>query len=419
LSGAIPRRYQRGTLRAEGRWWTLRIRGEANTEGARRPERSIRVGLRSELKTRPAARLEADRRLAMLGMADRQHGRRARLADYLLSYIAGSVATKRKSSRAAFASYGRHLERELGSHWLDQISIGVAQSMIARLLQRGLSPPTIYAIASFLRRLLKSARAEGIAAIVIGPRELSFPRELRAPAVARSFSIDETRRILAAATWPWKALFALQAYLGLRAGESLGLEWPQIDFAARQIRIRQQAAHGELATLKSRNSTAVLPLPDALAALLQDYRAHWTPNDRQLLFANKHGGVLWTGGVRRNHLQPLLKRLGIAPRGFHAWRHALATEAFRVGAGAAAVQRLLRHGSIAVTLRYSHVQFDDLVRSSDRIAKLLDACSEETQQCGCENAGDPANSEVAGVHALQLRSESTCKADPPARGRHP
>lgn len=64
---ASLRRYQRGTLRLEGRCWVLRIRGEAADESGGRPERSIRIGLVSEYKTRQAARLEADRRLALQG----------------------------------------------------------------------------------------------------------------------------------------------------------------------------------------------------------------------------------------------------------------------------------------------------------------------------------------------------------------
>lgn len=385
----------------------LRIRGEMAVLGDRRPEQSIRIGLTSEFKTRASARAEATRRMTLLGMGDRHHGRRMRLADYLAGYLAGTIATKRKSTRAAFASYGRHLERELGSHFLDQMTIGVVQAMIAKLLKRNLNYSTIHSIVSLLRRLTRSARAEGVAAIVIGPRELSFPRESRAPTVERSFTIDETRRILSNATWPWKALYALQAYLALRAGESLAVTWPQIDFEAKLVRIDRQAAHGQIAATKSRNSAAPLPMPAGLARLLHEYRAHWIPNDRQLLVANKQGNPLWAGGVLRNHLQPLLRRLGIAPAGFHAWRHALASEAFRAGAGAAAVKQLLRHGSINTTLKYATVAFDDLVRSSNAVARLIDAPSEETQGCGDANAANAAIIDVSEARALQPISEST------------
>jgi integrase len=408
MSAATKRpRYQRGTLRAERRWWVLRLRGEAPEEGGTRPQRSIRIGLVSEYRSRPAARLEADRRLALLGLAELQQGRRARFADYLGAYMASRVAILKKSSRAAFGTYARHLERELANKWVDEITVGVAQLLIAKLSQRGLSRPTIHSIVAFLRRVLRSARTEGIAAVMIGPRELAFPKESRARRARRCYTIEETQRILSHAEWPWRALYALQAYLGLRAGESLAIEWPHIDFAAKQIRIRQQAAHGELATLKSTNSTAALPLPDPLAAVLRSYREVWKPNQRQLLFANRQGGPLWAAGVRRNHLVRLLERLGLPPGGFHAWRHALATEAFRAGVGAAAVRQLLRHGNINTTMQYSHVEFDDLVRGSDSVAKLLTVAPEISQQCGADKAAPAVISDVSGEHALQVRSEGT------------
>jgi len=402
-------RYQRGTLRAERRWYVLRLRGEPTEPGGRRPEQSLRIGLVSELKTRQAARLEADRRLALLGVADRQQGQRAKLADYIDVHMAGRIAVLKPSSRAAFRVYAGHLRRELAGFWVDQVTVQASQLLVARLLQRGLSRPTIIAIVSFLRRVLRSARAEGIAAVAIGPRELALPRETRPRRPERCFSLEETRRILAAARWPWRALFGLQAYLGLRAGESLGVAWSDLDFSAKVVRVRQQASHGRLATLKSQNSAAALPLPDPLAAILKAYREVWTSNDRGLLFANRRGEALWAGGVRRNHLAPLLKRLGIAPAGFHAWRHALATEAFRSGVGAAAVRQLLRHGSILVTMRYSAVSFDDLVRGSDTVANLIQTAPEETQQCGARISSEAASTDVLGGGALNNKSEGTCQ----------
>jgi integrase len=39
----------------------------------------------------------------------------------------------------------------------------------------------------------------------------------------RCFTADEVRRILQAATEPWRTMFAIAALLGLRAGEVLGL----------------------------------------------------------------------------------------------------------------------------------------------------------------------------------------------------
>jgi integrase len=100
-----------------------------------------------------------------------------------------------------------------------------------------------------------------------------------------------------------------------------------------------------------------------------------------LLFANASGGPLGASGVRRHHLAPLLESLGIAPGGFHSFRHGLATRLFQQGAGAAAVQRLMRHSSIHTTMRYAAVSFDDLVRSSNAGAQPLAASLASAPRC--------------------------------------
>jgi integrase len=402
------RRSGRGTVRRQGKYFVWRGRLEAPEPGQPRPWSTIKLGLVTELRTKGAARIEADRLLDLMGIAGRLQGTRVRFADYLDAYLAGRVAVLKPASRAAFHSYARHLRREFAQRDMDDISIGVAQRAVANLSSRGLARSTITGIVSFLRRMLRTARQEGIAAIDIGPRALSLPKRSAPPPAPRCFTLQESARILEAATWPWRALFALQAFLGLRAGESLGLEWSHIDFDAKVIRIRQQASHGRIATTKSTNSAAAVPLPDALAELLKEYATKWVRNDRGLLFANGAGEPLWSEGVRRNHLTPLLKRLGIAHGGFHAWRHALATEAFRAGVGAAAVRQLLRHGSIAITMKYSHVSFDDLVNGSNAVAQKLRAASVAVSpRCADGNSPATGNPAIPHIHTSMNESERT------------
>jgi integrase len=404
---ARRQRWQRGSLRNERGYWVLRIRLESPDSGSRRREQSMRIGPASELKTRQAARLEADRRLKDLGLAEPLAGQRAWFNHFLEAYLAGHVAVLKPSSRAAFRSYARHLKREFSGHRLDQVNVQAAQLVVAHLAARGLARSTIHAIVAFLRRLLRAARHAGIAAAQIGSRELTLPKETRPQRTPRAFSLLESQQILAAADWPWRALYALQAFLGLRCGEALGIEWADIDFGAKVVRVRQQASHGRIATTKSTNSAAALPLPEPLAAILRAYRAAWTPNEAGLLFANRRGHPFWASGVRRHHLHRLLKRLAIPAGGFHAWRHGLATEAFRSGAGAAAVRALLRHGNIATTMKYSAVSFDDLVRSSNAVAQRIHSTPEETQRCGLDDSPTTAFMAGAGDGALNSRSEGT------------
>ena len=383
-------RTQRGTVFARGAFWWGRYRGEPAAPGERRPELRVRIGLRTVFRTEAAARIEFDRRLELLGASVRPHGRRARFADYLPAYVAARIGILRPSSRATLATHARTLERELGRVWLDQVDLGTVQALVARLHARKLSRSTIVSTVALLRRILKTARTEGIAALAIAPRELAFPKSIKAQTTPRTFTIDETRLVLANAEFPWLALYAVCAYSGLRIGEALGLAWDSIDFDRQTITVRQQSSHGRLAVLKSRNSAQTIPLAPQLAAILTDYRTTWRTNELGLLFASKRGRPLWASGVRRRHLATLLRRLGIAPAGFHAWRHALATTAFRAGVGAAAVRQLLRHGSIAVTMRYSRVDFDDLRRGSIAAAAMIESPISESPRCGIDAIASPA-----------------------------
>lgn len=65
---------------------------------------------------------------------------------------------------------------------------------------------------------------------------------------------------------------------GLRAGEALGLQWDDIDLDRGLLHIRRSVWYGKIQAAKSEASETVLPIPDALVAVLRDYRAQWNPN---------------------------------------------------------------------------------------------------------------------------------------------
>ena len=56
--------------------------------------------------------------------------------------------------------------------------------------------------------------------------------------------------------------------------------------------------------------------PEALAAMLADYRTRWHPNDLDLLFANRKGPPIGAQCVRRKVLYPIRERLGLPVAGF-------------------------------------------------------------------------------------------------------
>ena len=98
------------------------------------------------------------------------------------------------------------------------------------------------------------------------------------------------QRIIANAPEPLRTIVTTTAVLGLRVGETLALSVADIDFAKKIIRVRQSvdADTRVVGAVKSRASSADLPMPEPLAARL---RAYLDKHDgkSELLFTNRRG----------------------------------------------------------------------------------------------------------------------------------
>jgi integrase len=172
----------------------------------------------------------------------------------------------------------------------------------------------------------------------------------------------QATRIIAASPEPYHTLFATAWATGLRAGELLALSVSDLDFDRRTVHICKSAddVTREIRQPKTRNSTATLPMPSALEAMLRNYLAHhWKPNALNLLFPNRKGTrPRLRDNVVRLGLKPVLKKLGIPDKevGLHAFRHGLATELANNNTPLPALQAQMRHADVRTTLRiYTHV----------------------------------------------------------------
>jgi integrase len=168
----------------------------------------------------------------------------------------------------------------------------------------------------------------------------------------RCFADDEMQRIIAAAPEPFTILL-MTAALGLRIGETLGLR--DVDFAARVIRIRQSvdSATRKIGGVKSRASSADLPMSTQLEVRLRVHLAK-SENKTELLFTNRQGRALCADKLREKLLHPLLDKLKIPRGGFHSMRHGAASALLADGASPALVRRQLRHRTCASRSQSTH-----------------------------------------------------------------
>jgi integrase len=158
---------------------------------------------------------------------------------------------------------------------------------------------------------------------------------------------------------PWRAMFAVGTFAGLRTGEVLALEWADVDFDARTIHVRR-SVEGPLKDDESR----IAPLPDTLAAVLTDWRKLAPVGAAQVFEATGHGGRRRKDGrvyVKPHTIGAVLKAAlasGKAPamRWYEATRHSFASRYVQAGGSLMKLAAILGHSATEVTLRYAHLQ---------------------------------------------------------------
>jgi integrase len=206
-------------------------------------------------------------------------------------------------------------------------------------------------------------------------------------------------------------MFAIAAMAGLRVGEVVALQRDDLDLVGRLIHVQRSAWYGRVQTLKSKASRADVAMPEALAALLQDYLATWRANLEGFLFLNRNGRPYAANKVVEYGLWPVLDKLKLPRGGMHAFRHAHASLLFDVGAAPTVARDQMRHSDARVTLGvYGHVIGDAQREAVDKVGEILPQMrpNRGVQVSGFSSygAGDGNRTHVRSLGSLQQKSEN-------------
>jgi integrase len=240
--------------------------------------------------------------------------------------------------------------------------IGVEElQMFVTELRKTASANTVFQILAAVFGVMRYAAKCGAKVQKIGYEDLELGTITREKPVA-FFTRAQVADIIANAREPYKTVFAIAWFTGMRAGEILALIVDDLNFENRTIRVCKSADDNtrEVRQPKTRASIALLPMPSALETMLRNYLMRYKPNAQGLLFPapRKQGCARSRDNVVRYGLKPVLKKLGIPSEncGLHAFRHGLATELAENSVPLTVLQSQLRHADVKTTLRvYSHV----------------------------------------------------------------
>jgi integrase len=266
--------------------------------------------------------------------------------EFLTSY---AVNNNKPSEISAKEGHFRvHLIPFFGRKKLDAIGARDIEKYKGTKLAAGYNKKTINNQLSTLRKLLNVALEWELIEKV--PKVKPFKPE---PTDYDFLDFDESERLINAAESGWtKAMVITALNTGLRLGELMALRWEDVDLVAGRLRVRQSAWKGQMVTPKS-GRPRELPLNSRVLAALKAHR-HLRG---EYVFCQDDGAPL-TQQIARKALMRACKFAGLRHVQWHSLRHTFASQLVMRRVPMKAVQELLGHATMSMTMRYSHLSPD-------------------------------------------------------------
>ena len=202
------------------------------------------------------------------------------------------------------------------------------------------------------------------------PRRPVMPPKPRKKIVP--LTVDQVRDLAVAMPPRYRAMIIVQAGLGLRIGEVLGLQKRDIDFLHRTVSISRQVARcaSDFSAPKTPSSVRTIPLPDVVATALAAHMQRFPPRSTDgLIFTTESGGPV-KHAWHRLVFNRAVEEAGLPKTTSHDLRDHLASILIDAGHSVVAVASALGHddGGKLVLSTYAHL-FPD---QEDRTRKAVD-----------------------------------------------
>ena len=356
LPGFAVRVYPSGTrtyvVQTRGPYGARRItlgrHGVINATEARR--RAWQVIARIKAGQEPLPEHSASRRAAGLKLADMA-------ARYMDEYVA--VHCKPATLRIRSGAIYRHIVPRLGN-----LRIGAVKRRHVLALHQRLSATPVQAnnVVITLSQIYAKAQDWGIVAEGTNPcRHVELYRQRKRERFLTEVEFRRLGRVLeeaeqsGGATPEAIAAIRLLILTGCRRSEILALRWEDVDFEARELRLRD-----------SKTGPRVVPLSPSAVELLAELPR--SAGSRWVIPGRKPG----THMVRLGNAWRLLrKRAGLHDVRLHDLRHSFASSALALGESLPMIAKLLGHRQIASTARYAHLARASVHEAAARVAESL------------------------------------------------
>ncbi len=268
----------------------------------------------------------------------------------------------RRMERATLRDY----ESKMRLHILDpEVGIGgVKLSRLSRkvvnefrddLLASGRSEAQTRKILSVLGLVMGHAQANGL--IVHNPAQgVRVIRSNRVKEKVRVPQKADVRNLVKAAPDRLRPMIIVAALCGLRASETRGLRWSDVDFEEGLINVRQRAdAFNVIGETKSDAGWRSVPMGPMVRNALRQWRLLCPKSPLDLVFPTKRGTIQSQSNILKRHFKPLCRLVGVEMR-WHDLRHFAVSLWIEQTFSVKEVMTFAGHSSVQMTMvRYGHL----------------------------------------------------------------
>lgn len=229
-----------------------------------------------------------------------------------------------------------------------------------------LSPSRINHIMTALRMILNEAADRfGYETPWRNIKALPMPR-----AEVQPFSLQEVMKIIGGVRDDFKPYYTVRFFTGLRTGEIDGLEWETVDFANKQIHVRQSLVRGKIEKCKTASSYRTLLMSQQVHdALVEQWKL--TGKKSKFVFCARNGEPLNHRNVTNRVWYPLLEYLGLEKRNPYQSRHTAATLWLAAGENPEWIARQLGHSNTSMLFRVYSRYIPNLMREDGKAFEQL------------------------------------------------